>query len=354
MLLTAAAERAVAGSRPRPRRGHGAAILPTAGGEVMLVFGGFLEHIAQPSHVTPDETEGDSGSSFIHALRFTPQLRWERVTAKGDRPHALALSAYCVSGGQLVIFGGLELQRRLHGPDDFECVNSLWTVELSHAEGDEAADADGWTSGAAGALVAMWSLGFVSRRTSALPVPRFCAAMCPIGDRFVLVFGGSRPSRDVASSASLELNEAQLFVRMPLPVPPGHERTPGPSVFVPRSPYDRPGPQEPWPEERNAMSLTRVGTRALLFGGGVYGRCYFNDVWAFQDDDVLQRPPLPPPPPLAHAVMMPHLACALGESEFIQRNRVIARSKKHAHVSCTHRKVRQHIRGVARKQRNNP
>jgi len=40
--------------------------------------------------------------------------------------------------------------------------------------------------------------------------------------------------------------------------------------------------EPPWPAKRNAMSLTRAGSRFVLFGGGVFGEEYFDDVWSLE------------------------------------------------------------------------
>lgn len=115
-------EAAVAGDRPRPRHGHGAALLPTASGEVLLVFGGRLNH---PSNQNSDTPDADYSQSFLHALRLKPQLRWEAVAGRGACPRALAMSASCLLGSKLAVFGGLELRRQPDGRERWDCAFTL-------------------------------------------------------------------------------------------------------------------------------------------------------------------------------------------------------------------------------------
>jgi hypothetical protein len=129
--------------------------------------------------------------------------------------------------------------------------------------------------------------------------------MCPLGDHTLLIFGGSHSDRELPASPFPDIHEAQLYIRAS-PDPASTGFIPG-FPYAPGIPYDASGHvvSEPWPEKRNAMSLTRVGKRALMFGGDVYGHCYFNDLWAFQEagEGELPSPPSPPPS-LAQAVLM--------------------------------------------------
>ena len=67
------------------------------------------------------------------------------------------------------------------------------------------------------------------------------------------------------------------------------------------------------PSHRNAASLTRAGTRFVLFGGGSFPSVYLNDVWVLHTD---LQPRIAPPPPLAPTVLAPHLASLVGSPRF--------------------------------------
>jgi len=151
---------AAAGAWPRPRRGHGAEILPCAErGDVMLVFGGYL---------APDPTEL-GGAAFgairthadyfawlygpdtlMHVLRLSGQLRWEGVELRGSPLRALALSAYCLlNGAAVAVFGGTELVDDAaadgSGVTDIATTARLWTFGVEMPGGSMGLQAGGDT-----------------------------------------------------------------------------------------------------------------------------------------------------------------------------------------------------------------
>ena len=69
----------------------------------------------------------------------------------------------------------------------------------------------------------------------------------------------------------------------------------------------------PRPSHRNAASLTRAGTRFVLFGGGSFPSVYLNDVWVLHTD---LQPRIAPPPALAPTVLAPHFASLVGSPRF--------------------------------------
>ena len=69
----------------------------------------------------------------------------------------------------------------------------------------------------------------------------------------------------------------------------------------------------PRPSHRNAASLTRAGTRFVLFGGGSFPSVYLNDVWVLHTD---LQPRIAPPPQLTPTVLAPHLASLVGSPRF--------------------------------------
>ena len=61
------------------------------------------------------------------------------------------------------------------------------------------------------------------------------------------------------------------------------------------------------------MSLVAFGSRFLLFGGGIFARRYYSDLWCFE---LHTEPTLPPPSNFITKHLSPHLASLVGSERF--------------------------------------
>jgi hypothetical protein len=147
----------------------------------------------------------------------------------------------------------------------------------------------------------------------------------------LMVFGGSGPGGTTLS----DMHAIDVYRSTDLCAPPLHTHGAGTSVAPDYAAnthewrfastpamYEDGGakvgayPERPLPCARNGMTLTAVGPRLVLFGGGVYGRAYYNDCWAYEQPGVTSPlPPLPTPPPASHPIYA-HLSGLVGSSRY--------------------------------------
>ncbi|KAL1519006.1 hypothetical protein AB1Y20_003275 [Prymnesium parvum] len=238
-------EVATTGARPSPRRGHRAVLR----GELMVVVGGY-------------------GEGVLHAL-CVRRWAWSAVRVDGPAPTLLALFGCALVGEQLLCFGG-------HVAHDgaVRMSNQLLAVDLAPLFADAAA-------------AVCWRI-LPTRQPP--PAARICCEMVELSERALLVFGGTAVS-DTA------LNDTHVLLL------PSDEAA---SAEWSEVTLDWPAKAPP---VRNAMSMCRVGSRLLVFGGGIYAETYYNDVWCLQLE---LRPHLPPPPPFVPTQLQPYLASLVG------------------------------------------
>ena len=327
---------ATSGPAPAPRRGHRAVVVGT---DLMIVVGGYGEapgrnREAQAAVAEGEVRYGDDGLIGMHALDLV-SWRWQPLRLCGSVPNGLALfgmTAVPPNGPpRLFCFGGDEFAHFRHG-----FANTLWQADLSAVVGGRsesgpsppkavvprvaaagvAADvsdpAGGVVDGAAevgaakaaDAPIVPWSIiplddpamarvasphpsanARVATAASALaavrPSPRFCLELVEIRTAVAGEGeGGEGGEGGVARAAELLVfggtseDESALCDMYHLHVP--NRLDGGSRGGLPKYRAEAIPVTAEWPRPRNAMTMTCVGSRVVLFGGGVLGSEYFN------------------------------------------------------------------------------
>ena len=318
----------VNGSEPPGRRGHRAFMLgEEARRKIMLVVGGYPESIDPSSGSMPeqhrivDEERGavpsDSAYLGMYAL-YVSTWTWARLRVAGFPPRGLALfGCACVDGNRLVTFGGHQYA---------SLQNDLSHTSMSFcAELDDLLQDDG-SPGELPPVIRWWPTHPLnhSQDSTGTPPPRFALELIdvpfdvhedpvqghgtPLETSHVVgkfaIFGGTGRDDEVLDD----------LYYMTLRRIPTHARLPSQHNGEYYCQYSRIS-LELRPRPRNGMTITRVDERMVMFGGGVFAREYYNDLWGMELAEACVPLP-PPPPPITRLHLEPHVASLVGSDRF--------------------------------------
>jgi hypothetical protein len=229
-----------------------------------------------------EEVEGTGGTSEVGSGKevarprsgFAPArtLRWQELSARGTPPcarYCLEMAELGISGHQVVIFGGTDTEG--------EALNDTFMLHVSrpaellqgaHLEWEAVmVDQPPRTEEDSASEGSSEGSGSLNNKLDAAPEVATEAATGTV-------------AATEAPSASLAVHVAR-------------------AAAVPAA--------------RNAMSLVAFGSRFLLFGGGIFARRYYSDLWCFE---LHTEPTLPPPSNFITTHLSPHLASLVGSERF--------------------------------------
>mmetsp|Transcript_61816 Transcript_61816/g.180671 ORF Transcript_61816/g.180671 Transcript_61816/m.180671 type:complete len:725 (-) Transcript_61816:69-2243(-) len=201
------------------------------------------------------------GSLDPHIYAMEPETQvWSRTLVSGETLPPFAVAAGTLAGQDcLYVFGGspgVGLMR----------LRVQQSCNVSNSDASTRPSTPGDSPTGQGPLHIMVAECAVRGE---VPSPRFCHGMVSIADRWLLVFGGT--SSPDAESDLQTLNDCYLLDLQHcghnVPVALGQPVMPS-------------GPAGAVPHERNGFTMVGVGTKFVIFGGGVYREAYYNDTWA--------------------------------------------------------------------------
>jgi hypothetical protein len=211
---------------------------------------------------------GKGGARLSRGVSPARTLRWQQLSAHGTPPcprYCLEMAELGISGHQIVIFGGTDTEGAalndtfvLHVSRPAELLQGAHLEWEAVTVGQPSRTKEDSTSQGSGSL---------NDKLDAAPE--------------------AAPEEATGTEAAAEAHAASL------------------AAHVPRA--------AAMPAARNAMSLVAFGSRFLLFGGGIFARRYYSDLWCFE---LHTEPTLPPPSNFITKHLSPHLASLVGSERF--------------------------------------
>jgi len=242
------------GSTPAPRRG---AVSCCSRG-FFLVVGGYTEALDRDVY-----------------LLDTATTVWTTATTRGDPVPIFALAGSAAGGSSLYVFGGSPNAGffRLRMRSETETRKAPHSNPASTTEQASAPLVE----------VAWYSL------RGQVPSRRFCHGMALLADRWILVFGGTEDPQNTDESTSSEMHTLNDCFMMDL----FHRGANSSALALCRQVVPR---GLSGPKIRNGFSMVSLGTKLVVYGGGIYPEVYYNDTWVLDlhlQPDVSITPDMP-------------------------------------------------------------